>query len=88
MCGTQLAQEKIDASENTTVDAVLGSAGGLDGGHYSFGGRSLQITKRCLSGILRDPVGALQRARARRYTIHGNKKNHPCRQHGLVGPTR
>ena len=26
----------------------------MDGGHYSFGGRSLKITERCLSGILRE----------------------------------
>ena len=65
MCGTRLAQKKINVSETTTVDAVLGSAGGLDGGHYSFGGRSLQITERCLGGILRDAVGVLQGAKAR-----------------------
>ena len=59
MRGTRPAQEKINTSKSTAVDAVLGGAGGLDRGHYSFGGRSLQITERCLSGILRDTVGPL-----------------------------
>ena len=85
MWGAQPAQEKRNASENTTVDAILGGAGGLDGGHYSFGGCSLKITERCRNGILRDVVGTLSRARARRYTTRGDKRNHPCRQHGSVG---
>ena len=78
--------EELNGRWKETVDEVLSSAGVLDGRHYSFGGRSLQITERCLSGILCDAVGVLQRARAKRYTTRGNKRNHLCRQHGLVGP--
>ena len=84
---TRPAQEKIKTSQSTTVDAVLSSASGLDGGQYSFGGHSLQITERCLSRVLRDAIGALERATARRYTTRGSKRNHPHRQHGSVGPT-
>ena len=56
------------------MDAILLERRCLDGGHYSFSGRSLQITGRCLSGILREVIGLLQRARQEDTPLVGTRE--------------